>query len=177
MLDMAQTVPGRTFFVVDLGANGEVHASTAYQYQQLEQIGGAAELIVLLSSLLWQSPREFEANISISDNVMDFRWAASAETAGIATLRCAGKLVSLSLLACGMDPEADRITLQAFQQHLVRQLHDTGFEPSFALVELAQRPLVATINFWSPAAKHDQLVAALADRCFAAAYFRHHGLA
>jgi hypothetical protein len=82
----------------------------------------------------------------------------------------------LSLLASGIDPEADRLTLDAFQKHLLRELRDTGFEPAFALMDLKQRPLVATINFKSPTEPADQLLTALADRCFAAAYFRKLGL-
>jgi hypothetical protein len=106
-----------------------------------------------------------------------FRWLASAQTAGIATLRTAGHLTSLSLLASGVDPRADHLTLDAFQTHLLRELHDTGIEPSFALMDLSQRPLVATINFRSPDEQADQLVAALSDRCFAASYFRYQNLA
>jgi hypothetical protein len=56
-------------------------------------------------------------------------------------------------------------------------LHDTGVEPSFALMDLEQRPVVATINFKSPEEHADQLVAALSDRCFAASYFRYQNLA
>jgi hypothetical protein len=82
-------------------------------------------------------------------------------------------LVSLSLLASGKNPEADLITFNAFQSHLLRELRDTGFEPAFALMELVQRPIVATINFTSPKEKPNQLIAALADRCFAASYFRY----
>jgi hypothetical protein len=68
--------------------------------------------------------------------------------------------------------------LQAFQQHLLRELHDTGIEPAFGLLELKQRPLVATINFEQPIhTELDQLAAALADRCFAASYFRYQHLA
>jgi hypothetical protein len=60
---------------------------------------------------------------------------------------------------------------------LLREWRDTGFEPAFGLMDLKQRPLVATINFRSPTAPGDQLLTALTDRCFAAAYFRMQGLA
>ena len=40
----------------------------------------------------------------------------------------------------------------------------------------SRRPLVATINFQSPPDGPRQAVAALADRCFAASYFRYLGL-
>ncbi len=50
------------------------------------------------------------------------RWRASAPTAGIATLRAGGRLASVSLLASGKDAEADHITLDAFQRHLLTEL-------------------------------------------------------
>jgi hypothetical protein len=59
----------------------------------------------------------------------------------------------------------------------LQELHDTGYEPAFDLVSLDQRPLVATINILSPPEPIDQMTIALADRCFAASYFRYHGLA
>ena len=94
---------------------------------------------------------------------LTFRWRSSARTAGIATLRCEGELTSVSLLACGVDPHLDMLTLKAFQQHLLHELHDTGVEPAFALMELAERTLAATVNFRPPADETDQLVAALAQ--------------
>ena len=105
------------------------------------------------------------------------RWRAAAPTAGIATLRCRGELTALSLLATGKDPEADRITLEAFQRHLLRELRGTRFEPAFALMGLTERPLIATINFTPPMDPADRMVTALADRCFAASYFRCQDLA
>ena len=56
-------------------------------------------------------------------------------------------------------------------------MRDTRFEPAFALMDLEERPLVATIDFRPPPEQAEQIVAALADRCFAASYFRYHGLA
>ena len=74
-------------------------------------------------------------------------------------------------------PNADRITLEAFQHHLLRELRDTAYEPAFALMELDERPLVASINFASPEEEIDRLAVALTDRCFGAAYFRTRDLA
>jgi hypothetical protein len=76
-----------------------------------------------------------------------------------------------------VNAETDRLTLDVFQKHLLRELHDTGYEPSFALMDLKDRPLVATINFTAPPDPSDQFIVALTDRCFAAAYFRYHQLA
>jgi len=163
---------GKNFTVADLNVRGELQLKAQYDYASLEQIPMAAELIVMLATVMYRSPDAFEADILRPG--LQFRWRASAETAGIATLRCDGQLASLSLLATGIDESADTITLTAFQNHLLRQLHDTGTEPAFALLDLPERPLVATINFLSPPEPDDRLAVALADRCFAAAYFRYH---
>jgi hypothetical protein len=125
---------------------------------------------------LWQNPDSFEIALAGSHRKLILRWSASARTAGIMTIRHDDQLMSLSLLATGIEPQADTITIAAFQNRLVHELHDTGSEPAFALLELNQRPLVATINFRSPPLDGDQQIVALADRCFAAAYFRYHGL-
>jgi len=168
--------PG-TFVVADLNVRGELQLQAEYQVDQLQQIPGAVELIADFTSNVWRSPEEFELRLPQAQTKLDFRWRASAPTAGVATLRSDGELASLSLLACGLDEDADRITLEAFQRHLLREWRDTGFEPAFGLMDLKQRPLVATINFRSPDNPKDQLLTALADRCFAAAYFRYKGLA
>jgi hypothetical protein len=171
-----QAVP-RRFFVADFNVKGELRSVEEYRYEDLERIPGAAELIVRFSTALYRSPGTFELSLPSVKADASFRWLASAETAGIATLRSRGELTSISLLASGLDPNADHVTLEAFQHHLLREQHDTGVEPSFALMELKQRPVVATINFRSPEDQGDQLVAALSDRCFAASYFRYQNLA
>lgn len=167
----------RRFFVADFNVKGEMRALQEYRYEDLERIPGADELIVRFSTALYRSPQTFELALPSVKADTTFRWLASAETAGIATLRTAGHLTSISLLASGLDPSADHLTLEAFQHHLLRELHDTGVEPSFALMDLKPRPAVATINFKSPDEQADQLVAALSDRCFAASYFRYQNLA
>lgn len=163
------------FAVADLNAKGELLLKEFYRYQDLERIPGATDLIASFSADLWRSPREFEAVPSGSR--IRFRWRATADTAGIATMRCPQGLASVSLLVSGLVPEADAITLAAFQRHLLSELHDTGYEPAFELMEIPERPLVATIGFNDPATEVDRMVLALADRCFAAAFFRYHGLA
>ena len=168
--------PTRRFFVADLNVRGELRASAAYHYEQLEQIPGAADLITTLATELYRSPNEFEIDLPGSHSLR-FRWRSSASSAGIATLRADGELASLALLASGIDADADRITLAAFQTHLLRELRDTPFEPAFALMDITERPLVAVVPFAAPSDQVDQLRAALADRCFAAAYFRYLHLA
>ena len=163
-------------WVADLNARGELHAQEQYVYEQLEQLPGASELIAQFSSEIWRTPEEFEHQLSWSSN-LKLRWRASAPTAGIATLRSGNELASLSLLCTGLSQPADQITLQAFQRHLLQELHDTGFEPGFDLMDLKHRQLVATINFRSPSDPREQMVLAMADRCFAASYFRYHQLA
>jgi hypothetical protein len=154
----------------------EVRQKTHYEYQLLEQIPGAIDLIALFSSHIWRDPQEFEIH-GLEGGSLSLRWAASAESAGIATLRDPQQTLAISLLASGIDAESDTITLDAFQNHVVHELHDTGFEPSFDLIHLWQRPLVATVGLMLPAQEKDRRIFALADRCFAAAYFRRLGLA
>jgi hypothetical protein len=167
----------RRFFVADLSSGGELKAMTEYRYDQLEQVPGAADLITNFATTLYRWPEEFETNLGGGRSTMRFRWRASAETAGITTLRSNDELASLALLASGLNPDADRLTLEAFQTHLLRELHGTPFEPAFALLEIPQRPLVAVVPFRSPSDQTDQFLTALADRCFAAAYFRYLHLA
>jgi hypothetical protein len=164
------------FVVADLNVQGELQLQETYAYEQLELIPGASDLIAHFAASIWSTPEEFEIKVPGARSALRMRWRSSADTSGIATLRSDDQLASLSLLASGIDPEADRLTLDAFQKHLLRELRDTGFEPAFALMDLKQRPLVATINFKSPTEPADQLLTALADRCFAAAYFRKLGL-
>lgn len=177
-------LPPGCFLVADLNVRGELRAKAEYRYDLLVRIPGAADLIGQLSGALWRSPEAFETRLggnaagTGAGGGLSLRWRSSSDTAGIATVRDAdGGLVSLSLLACGLSPEQDTLTLKAFQQHLLQELRDTGYEPAFALMDLAERPLSATINFQPPADPVDQHLAALADRCFAASYFRFHGLA
>jgi len=167
----------RRFFVADLNAQGELGAVAEYRYELLEQIPGASALIAHCAANIWRSPEEFDTDLPGASGSMTLRWRASAATAGIATVRHGDDLVSVSLFASGLDDAADQITFEALQRHLLRQLQDTKYEPAFALVNLTQRPLVATLNFAPPADSPDQMTAALVDRCFAAAYFRRHGLA
>ncbi|MGH7214792.1 MAG: hypothetical protein ACREIT_08510 [Tepidisphaeraceae bacterium] len=174
-----QPSPGeREFVVADLSVTGEVRLKADYRYDLLEQVEGATDLIAPITSVLWRSPEEFELSLPGASQRMRLRWRAVATGAGIATLRGHDdKLLSLSLLVSGQDPSADALTLEAFQSHLVRELHDTGFEPAFDLLQLTERPLVATINFEAPEAPGDRRLFALTDRCLAAAFFRKLGLA
>ena len=164
------------FTVADLNTRGELQLKAEYWYAELERIPGAIDVIAQFSAYLWRSPDEFETTLPQARTSLKFRWKASAKTAGIATLRSGTELASLSLLAAGLDAAADQITLQTFQSYLLQEWHDTGVEPAFALMDLPERPLVATINFRGPRDPTDQLLVALADRCFAASYFRYHSL-
>jgi hypothetical protein len=167
----------RRFFVADLSLRGDLRETAEYRYEHLEQVPGAAELIVHLATHLYRSPEEFETPLSRVRKHLTFRWRASAPTAGVTTVRNEGQLTSLGLLASGIDPEADRVTLEAFQTHMLRELHGTEFEPAFGLREVADRPLVAVVAFAPPTEQVDQVLVALAERCFAAAYFRYLNLA
>lgn len=163
---------------------GELQFKEQYLYDDLLQVPGAADLIGHFSGALWRSPEEFDGALPMIEAAraggeppMHFRWRSSSASAGMGTLRCRGQLTSLTLVVSGVDEAGDTITLKAFQQHLLNELRDTGYEPAFALMDLRERPLAATINFASPDDRAEQFIAALADRCFAAAYFRYHQLA
>lgn len=167
----------RSFCVADFDARGDLQRQAEFTYEDLERLPGAADLIGHFSGELWREPSEFEGPIPFGSPDLNARWYAASPTSGISTLRWESNLLSITLLASGLNADADRLTFGAFQQHLLRELHDTGFEPSFALLDLKQRPLAASFNFRSPPSPGDQLVTALADRCFAASYFRFLGLA
>jgi len=168
----------KNFFVADLNAKGELKDVAPYSYGDLERIPGAVDVITEMATHLYRQPEGFEGPLLIGQKDLTLRWKAVAPTAGIATVRFDdAQLASVSLLASGLNLESDQITLQAFQRHLLTELRDTGYEPAFALLDLRQRPLVATVAFASPPDPYRQLLVALADRCFAAAYFRYLQLA
>src|SRR4051794_24456676 len=135
--------PRGSFVMADLDARGDLQLRADYRYDALTQIPVAPELIGDLSGLLWRSPEEFEQPNLAGIPGLTFRWRASSPSAGIATVRFEDRLVSLSLLVCGQSLDQDALTLQAFQTHLLRELHDTGIEPSFDLLSLHDRPLAA----------------------------------
>lgn len=167
----------KQFHVADLCANGEVRAIELYDYATLERLPGCIDLIARLSASLYRTPDGYDLAIANAADDVTLRWHAAAPTAGIATIRAHGELASVSILATGISRDADQITLAAFQRHLTQELHDTGFEPAFDLLALRQRPLLATMTFHSPTSDVARLIVAVADRCFAASYFRYHGLA
>jgi hypothetical protein len=164
------------FTAVDLTPQCEVSLTANYEYSLLERIPGAVDIIALLAAEIWRNPEEFDVPLR-QGSELRLRWRNTSQTAGIATVRNSSRTFSLSLVASGLDADGDHLTLDGFQRHIVRELHDTGFEPSFDLIELRQRPLVATIGLAIPQGEKDRWVFALADRCFAAAYFRKLGLA
>jgi len=167
----------RRFFIADVNATGELRALAEYKYEQLEQIPGASDLIGTLSGAVWRSPQEFETPLHEERRQLVLRWRSTAATAGVATVWDGKSLASVSLACSGLDEDADRITLDAYQRHLLHELRDTGYEPAFSLVHLRERPLLATMSFATPADPVDKLLVALADRCFAAAFFRYLSLA
>lgn len=170
-------LPRGTFLVADLNASAELQFKSEYRYETLEQVPGAAELIGQLAGALWRKPEEFEEPLNSDEPRLGLRWRSLSDSSGIATVRWGDQLISVSLLCSGISDEADRVTLETLQSHILRELRNTGFEPAFGLLELGERPLAATINFQSPTEPSDRRLAALADRCFAASYFRFLGLA
>jgi hypothetical protein len=163
------------FWIIDLTATGEVRLKQEYDYGVLEEIPGAIDLITLFSTHLWRSPDEFVT--TLPGGRLSMRWRSVSETSGIATLWHRSQLASLSILLTGQEPNHGSDTLQPVQQQLINELRDTEFEPAFDLLHISERPLSATLNVQAPEEAGDQLLFALADRCFAASYFRKMGLA
>jgi hypothetical protein len=163
--------------VADLRPQGDVFLEADYCYEDLDRLPFAWDAIVRCSTAIWRTPDEFELIVPLDDgDALHLRWRNCAQGAGILTIRHADQIASLSLLASGIDAEGDNLTLAAFQTHLVQALHDTGSEPSFSLMSLSQRPLLATVLLLPPQSAAGRLGAAIVDRCFAAAFFRYQGL-
>lgn len=163
------------FHVADLTAQGEIQLEADYAYEELEQLSGADELIGLFSGEIWRSPEEFVVKL---EGGLSVRLNSPSPTTAIASLRQSDeKLLSLSLLLTGLNVDADQVTLTALQTHLLRELHGTQFEASFALLQMTQRPLVASVHLAVPEDRELGRTFALSDRCLAAAYFRYHRLA
>lgn len=164
------------FWIADLKGNGELQLKACYSYSLLMQIPNCAELIGQLSGALWATPEAFIQTLTPLPESLTIRWQATADSAGLMSIRNGETLVSISVLASGKNDEFDSSTLGALQSHLTSALHGTEHEPAFSLVELTERPLVATINLASPVGDLPKQMAAVADRCFAASYFRYLGV-
>jgi len=166
----------KSFHVADLRASGEIHSTAEYAYEHLEQVPCARELIADLASSLYREPEEFERPLDPRGEMV-FRWHSNSSASGNSSLRDRGNLISFGLLVSGLNSDSDQITLETFQTHLLRELHGTPYEAAFDVMSLQQRPLLVSVAFGEPAEKAGQSLAALADRCFAAAYFRYLGIA
>lgn len=167
----------RTFWVADLRPAGDVHDCQPYTYALLERVPGCIEVIASLSAELYRNPDEFE--VRLTDD-LSLRVSRPAATAAIATLRERKGdkgVVGVSLLLTGLDTTADAITIDALQKRVVRELRDTPHEPAFGLMTIKERPLVATLALGDPPPGPSRVMAAIADRCLAAAFFRYHRLA
>lgn len=167
--------PAGTFHVADFGPAGDLRSDQLYTYELTERLPGCAELLGTLSMHLYRTPESFETVVDLTER-LTLRFFAPAPTAGLGTLRCDGSLISLSLLLSGLDGPAEEVTLNALQKHLVRELRNTPHEPAFSLLSVPQRPLLATLVFGDPPTARGQHLAAVADRCLAASFFRYHGL-
>ena len=163
-----------SYTVADLTVRGELMSKQSYTYGLLEQVPGAGDLIVSLATQLYRSPEGFEWNVN--DDLI-FHWRGISTSTGLGFTRCDGVLMSLSVLACGLDDDDDRITLESLHRHWLKESRQIGMEPSFALMELKERPLVAIFDLGAPVRQEDKIAVSLLDRCFAAAFFRYHGLA
>jgi hypothetical protein len=165
--------PKGLFHVADLSAQGELRQIAEYDYESLELIPGASDLIGRCSGALYKNADEFEIELN-DERTTWVRWRSTAAGTGVATVRHGeNELVSLSILATGADPQSESATLDVLQKHIARQLLQTPFEPAFDLMQIQPRPLLATVTLATGGDACDHRIWALADRAFAAAYFRY----
>lgn len=172
----------RSFWVADLSSTGEMLLKERYEYALLEQLPGAPDLISDLAGHLYRSPDGFERELAAG--TIRFRWVACSPTCGIISFRLKDRpgptgepLAAFGVLLSGYDAADDAVVCRAVQGRLVDELRDTGFEPGFDLIGLKERPLLASFDCAPPVAPPQRATLALADRCFAAAYFRRLALA
>jgi len=161
------------YWIADLEANGDLRAIAPYVYQHLEQLPQCAELIGICAGAIWKDPESFEINLPTDPRGLELRWHATATTSGLMSLRWKTELCSITVLAGGQNDEQERSTIAVLQQKLIHELHGTPHEAAFSLIDLHQRPLAATINIRVSPPSTVAPIIALADRCFAAAYFRY----
>src|SRR5205809_5936149 len=76
----------RSFWVADVNVRGELELKAEYQYESLEQIPGAAELIGEFSGALWRSPNQFDQLLPLEGSRLTLRWQGTSASTGIATL-------------------------------------------------------------------------------------------
>ena len=190
----------RSFWVADLTTSGEMLLKERYEYVLLERLPGAPELIGDLAGHLYRSPEGFE--LDLADRTVRFRWVACSPTCGIISFRLrdrnragdaspradepltagepdrpGGPLAAFGVLLSGLDFEDDTVVCRAVQNRLVEELRDTGLEAGFDLIGLKERPLLASFNAAVQVKPQQRVALAMADRCFAAAYFRRLALA
>ena len=163
------------FHVFDLNAQGELQLSAKYSYEDLELLPGTADLIGLFSGRLYANPGEWQT--SLSPTSLKLRFFPTSSTSALATLSERDKTLSLSVLLTGINKDSDQLTISSVQSHLLRELHGTPFEPSFSLLNLQERPMVASIHLALPENPDARALFAIADRCLAAAYLRFNRLA
>ena len=163
------------FHVYDLTAQGELQLSAKYSYEDLELLPGTADLIGHFSGRLYANPGEWQTNLSPTP--LKLRFFPPSSTSALATLSERDKTLSLSVLLTGINKDSDQLTINTVQSHLLRELHGTPFEASFSLLNLAERPMIASVHLALPESPDALPFFAVADRCLAAAYFRFHRLA
>lgn len=165
----------REFSVIDLTPTCDIRAAEWYRYDLLERIPGAMDLIPALAASIWRDPGGFEMHLG-QGRGLGLRWVPTADSSGVLTVNESAKCLSISVLCGGVDASADTETLHAFQGHILRQLHGTEFEGSCEVLQVKDRPLLATLALFVPEESANGPLFALADRCFGAAYFRQLGL-
>lgn len=88
-----------------------------------------------------------------------------------ATFWSRGAPITTSALASGHDAADDWAVLAALHDLMLQFFRDSPFEPSFVLLDVAERPLLATLPIPAPTICPDIGIIADAETCLAAAFF------
>lgn len=165
----------RQFWVIDLHPSGDVRSTERYTYALLQQIPSADDLITQIATELYRNPNGFELHVG-TQRALLLRFAPISQSSAALTVRerSSSAVVSFSLMLTEAEPAHESISLDAFQKQVVRELHGTEHEASFAIRGLTQRPALISLSLHDPKNPADRAVAAVVDRCAAAAYFRYH---
>jgi hypothetical protein len=167
------------FFLIEFTHEMEVLPGTAHGWFHREDIGEDGPIFDAVAPLmddLRQSPAGFETKLHDprGGRPMLIRWRPHSQTAGTAEFWMNGTLAARSLLLCGVEKSAEWRALRQFNREAPRRWRTADDDPRAAprLLQLHERPLYASIIFLDKNDATRRVVLLIAQRAFAAAYFR-----
>ena len=134
------------------------------------------EAVELITGLLRENDQTLHADLPelFTGFPPTVSWTAWSPTAGELVVRCSRETLSRSLLLCGVDPGAERLALRRFNKEAPKRggwMRDEPDDPP-RILSVKERPLLMSIMLFDKNAPSLFWCANLAQRCFAAAYFR-----